>query len=568
MSVQVKRRRDSAANLATFVGAQAELLVDITNNRVIVHDGVTPGGWAAAKLSEVSAPTRRTVADANTTVTPNDRLVGFSSLSAPRVVTLCAASAFPAGTTLAIVDESGACSSANTITINRAGADAISGQLSAALNGAYMSILLESNGVNAWTRLGKGLNETFNLVGVATPPDPSNALSVYGTSALFNSGSSFSFTINKSGAASTGSILFQDGFSARAQIGLLGNDNFSFKVSPNGSSFVNAILIDAATGAPSFANQRTPVSDAAYSVLPTDRVIAFNAITAARNVTLPAASAFPSGHRLLVIDESGACSAINTISVTRSGSDTINGAATALISAAFGSIELESNGATAWTSVYGANFSNSIVAPAGTSSLAPIRMQAGATLSAAFGGALEYDGAVFYSTVAANERGVVPSEQFQIISAAYTLTAQTTAQKLLNGTTNGALTLAAGTYQFECAFSLSALSATSGSFGFALGGTAVISQSWQGSAIKPATLATASAPSVTYNVAANAALVAANTSTFGAALIRGTLRVTSAGSVIPQVSLSIAAAAIIGANSYFKISPLGASGAAAVGNWS
>ncbi|MDR3461527.1 MAG: hypothetical protein P4L76_04330 [Beijerinckiaceae bacterium] len=53
MSVQVKRRRESATFLASFVGAQGELIVDTTNNRVQVHDGATAGGFAAAKLAEV-----------------------------------------------------------------------------------------------------------------------------------------------------------------------------------------------------------------------------------------------------------------------------------------------------------------------------------------------------------------------------------------------------------------------------------------------------------------------------------------------------------------------------------
>lgn len=53
MAVQVKRRRDTAANVAAYTGAQGELIVDTTNNRVTIHDAATPGGWAAAKLAEV-----------------------------------------------------------------------------------------------------------------------------------------------------------------------------------------------------------------------------------------------------------------------------------------------------------------------------------------------------------------------------------------------------------------------------------------------------------------------------------------------------------------------------------
>ena len=53
MSVQLKLRRNSAASVATFTGAQGEVVVDTTNNRLVVQDGSTAGGWAAAKLSEI-----------------------------------------------------------------------------------------------------------------------------------------------------------------------------------------------------------------------------------------------------------------------------------------------------------------------------------------------------------------------------------------------------------------------------------------------------------------------------------------------------------------------------------
>ena len=53
MSTQVQLRRDTAANVAAFTGAQGEVVVDITNNRLVVQDGATAGGFAAAKLSEV-----------------------------------------------------------------------------------------------------------------------------------------------------------------------------------------------------------------------------------------------------------------------------------------------------------------------------------------------------------------------------------------------------------------------------------------------------------------------------------------------------------------------------------
>ncbi len=53
MSVQVRRRREAAGFLSSYVGAQGELLVDTTNNRVQVHDGATPGGWPAAAIGDL-----------------------------------------------------------------------------------------------------------------------------------------------------------------------------------------------------------------------------------------------------------------------------------------------------------------------------------------------------------------------------------------------------------------------------------------------------------------------------------------------------------------------------------
>lgn len=48
MSIQVKRRREAASFLASFTGAVGELIIDTTNKRIQVHDGVQPGGWAPA----------------------------------------------------------------------------------------------------------------------------------------------------------------------------------------------------------------------------------------------------------------------------------------------------------------------------------------------------------------------------------------------------------------------------------------------------------------------------------------------------------------------------------------
>lgn len=54
--------------------------------------------------------------------------------------------------------------------------------------------------------------------------------------------------MNKAAAGNDAAFVFKTGFSAPALIGLLGNDNFSFKVSPNGSAFFDAIVVDRSNG--------------------------------------------------------------------------------------------------------------------------------------------------------------------------------------------------------------------------------------------------------------------------------------------------------------------------------
>lgn len=196
-------------------------------------------------------------------------------------------------------------------------------------------------------------------------------------------------------------------------------------------------------------------------------------------------------------------------------------------------------------------------------------LTADALVTSPTSGGIEYDGVALYATPTLNQRGVVLTDQIIIQQATYTLTSQTAAQKLFGVTTNGAVTLTAGTYGFDCFFSLSSMSASSGSFGFAFGGTATMTQSWRAAAQKgTATLATATATQTTYNIAANTALATASTNTVGYAQIDGLLIVTAGGTVIPQVSLGVAAAAVVGIGSYFRIRPYGSSTVTNIGNWS
>lgn len=147
MSVQIKRRRDTVANNNTFTGAQGEIVIDTTYTRPRVHDGSTVGGFP------LGLEGRTPISDTAYSVLGTDRLVSYTTLTAARIITLPAASAYPIGARLTIADESGSCSATNALTINRAGSDTINGTTSTVVSTPYGSVSIESNGSNAWTIL-------------------------------------------------------------------------------------------------------------------------------------------------------------------------------------------------------------------------------------------------------------------------------------------------------------------------------------------------------------------------------------------------------------------------------
>lgn len=168
MSEQLQLRRGTAAQVAAFTGAAGEVVMDTTNNRLVVNDGVTVGGAPLAKLSEVQTNSRTSVSDAAYTALMTDRMVAYTALSAARVVTLPASSTFPLGTRLLVVDETGNCSVTKTLTITASGTDVIDGAASAVINQAYGFIGLESNQSGDWTTIDQGfMLATANLAAAA-----------------------------------------------------------------------------------------------------------------------------------------------------------------------------------------------------------------------------------------------------------------------------------------------------------------------------------------------------------------------------------------------------------------
>ncbi len=94
-----------------------------------------------------------------------------------------------------------------------------------------------------------GIMNGATAVGVNATADTTNRLSVNSAAVLFNNeGAGVQVKLNKNAAGNTASFLYQTSFSGRAEIGIIGNDDFSFKVSPDGSSFFTGIVIDRTNG--------------------------------------------------------------------------------------------------------------------------------------------------------------------------------------------------------------------------------------------------------------------------------------------------------------------------------
>lgn len=100
------------------------------------------------------------------------------------------------------------------------------------------------------------------------------------------------------------------------------------------------------------ARPRATGDNSARTILSTERdVILTAALTAARVWTLPAANAVPAGTAVSVADEVGGISSTNTLTIQRTGSDTIEGATSLVLGQPYQGVRLVSDGVSRWTEV-------------------------------------------------------------------------------------------------------------------------------------------------------------------------------------------------------------------------
>lgn len=177
----------------------------------------------------------------------------------------------------------------------------------------------------------------------------------------------------------------------------------------------------------------------------------------------------------------------------------------------------------------------------------------------------------------ANEKATVSQViggAYCVLQSNYTLTSTTTAQKLFNSSTNGALTLGTGIYLFDCLIYLTSMSATSGNGAFSIlgAGTATLARQLMhatgADSTTPGTVGAQGGASIVGGNAFSTNTVTAATGTAMAAHIRGTFDVTSAGTIIPSIALQTAAAAVVNAGSYIRLHRIGPTATATLGNWS
>lgn len=109
----------------------------------------------------------------------------------------------------------------------------------------------------AWRPLGEALGQLQNLtrLGLGTEADAANPLAAKLNKALFTARAAgeggdgdLRVTFNKETAADVLSLLFQTGFSGRAEIGLVGDNDLAVRVSPDGTTWKEALTVTSAAG--------------------------------------------------------------------------------------------------------------------------------------------------------------------------------------------------------------------------------------------------------------------------------------------------------------------------------
>lgn len=119
-------------------------------------------------------------------------------------------------------------------------------------------LVFSGTGWVAVAATGSGLPQ----LGVNTSADGTNRLAVAAAATLLtHDGAGHQLKLNKAAGGDTASLLFQSNWSGRAEMGLMGDNHWRIKVSPDGAGWTDAITIDATTAQIDIAGSLRPASD-------------------------------------------------------------------------------------------------------------------------------------------------------------------------------------------------------------------------------------------------------------------------------------------------------------------
>ena len=254
---------------------------DPTKKALFSLSGITPGTTRTFTLPNTSS--ELAILAGTQTFTGNKTFSGTLTASGTFTVSAASASIGTATTTATYGMGTGATTTGVTKTVNL-GTGGTSGSttvvnIGSATAGAGGTTVVNTPTVtfaNAVTQVGMPqANLTAQLLGLGgATADSYNRVSVNTPALLFNNaGAGIEATVNKAAAGNDAAFAFKTGFSARALFGLLGSDDFSVKVSPDGSAFFEAVKIDRTNGRVELPEPLVlPAHDAAPAPPPAGRI--------------------------------------------------------------------------------------------------------------------------------------------------------------------------------------------------------------------------------------------------------------------------------------------------------
>lgn len=199
-----------------------------------------------------------------------------------------------------------------------------------------------------------GIAFSYVYVAYATAPNPGHNFTEVGGGAvqgdiLYASGADTLAALEKNTTASR--YLSNSGASnnpAWAQVDLSNGVTGQLPIGNGGTGQASAAAARGSSGLN--IDQMTTVGDANYTILATDRTVQTNAaFTAPRTWTLPAASALNAGQSICFFDKQGTLTTSNTLTVSRAGSDTINGGTSVTRNTAYMGFCVYSDGVSKWS---------------------------------------------------------------------------------------------------------------------------------------------------------------------------------------------------------------------------